>query len=158
MIRHTLLALLCLLLAACHVVPKHYEDDRVYVVNHQVFIRHADKLTPAEFAETERYYTAPHLDDAERRALRWRVGLESADFVTTIIGLSSGCVEANPLFGARPGYGVILAAKAIPAWMAYSHAKRSPEAFSSARVTKRGNYVIGGVVLWNLYTLSRGCV
>lgn len=157
MIRAAALLITLALLAACATRPMQYEDDDVIIVKGIVLLKHPDRRTPENIREVTDHYTKPVLDDAERRALRWRAGFETADFITTVVGLNMGCSESNPLLGKSPAVGWIVAAKVIPTLIAYRHAKASPAAFSSARKTRQGNCVMGGVVAWNLYMLSRGC-
>lgn len=147
-----------LLLASCHSIPKHYEDEKVYVIDHKVYIRHSDKLTEEELKQVKKDYTEPYLDENEERALKGRGVADALDVATTVVGLNIGCVEKNPLLGTNPSVGVIVAVKGLGYWMTYSHAKASPKMFSSAKQLKNDNYILFGVVAWNLYQISQGCI
>ena len=98
---------LLIFLSACHVIPKHYENDKVYVIDHKVYIRHSDKLNEEELKQVKKDYTEPYLDENEERALKGRMFGEAADLVTTAVGFSKGCMEANPIVGTNI-YNVIL--------------------------------------------------
>lgn len=159
MIRNTLTLLLFLIMiTGCHSIPKHYEDENVYVVDHKVYIRHSDKLTEQQYQEVVDTYTKPYMDDNEKKALKHRRIADGADVVTTLIGMNLGCREVNPLVGSKPGLPILLVVKGAGYWMTYSHAKASPKAFSSAKKLKNDNYILFGVVTWNLYQLSQGCI
>lgn len=149
--------ILALMLTGCSVIPKHYEDENVYVIKHKVYIRHVDKLTPEQIKQVEKDYTQPYLDDYEKKALRGRLLGEGSDLATTVVGLAIGCVEANPLV-AGGGLPAIVAAKGLGYWSARSYAKASPKAFSSAKATKKGNYILFGTAAWNIYMISQGCI
>lgn len=157
MIRNTLTLLLFLIMiTGCHSIPKHYEDENVYVINHKVYIRHVDKLTDEQKDQVVKDYTAPYLDEAEKRALKGRAIGEAGDLITTAIGFSKGCVEANPIVG-NSMINVVIA-KGVGYYTARQYAKASPKMFSSAKKLKNGNYILFGVVAWNLYTISQGCI
>jgi hypothetical protein len=150
------LVLATVFLTGCHVIPKHYEDENVYVVNHKGYIRHADKLTAEQKEQVEKDYTAPFLDENEKKALKGRAFGEAGDLITTAIGFSKGCVEANPIVGTSMVNVVLV--KGVGYYTARQYAKASPKMFSSAKQLKNGNYILFGVVAWNLYQISQGCI
>lgn len=147
---------LLIFLSACHVIPKHYEDDKVYVIDHKVYIRHTDKLTTEELEQVKEDYTEPYLDDNEKKALRGRMFGEAADLVTTAVGFSKGCMEANPIVGTNI-YNVVLV-KGLGYYTARQYAKASPKMFSSAKKLKTGKYILFGAAVWNIYQISQGCL
>lgn len=147
---------LLIFLSACHVIPKHYEDDKVYAIDHKVYIRHSDKLNEEELKQVKKDYTEPYLDENEEMALKGRMFGEAADLVTTAVGFSKGCMEANPIVGTNI-YNVILV-KGIGYYTAKQYAKASPKMFNSAKKLKTGNYILFGTAMWNIYQISQGCL
>lgn len=147
-----------ILLNGCHSIPKHYEDEKVYVIDHKVYIRHSDKLTEDELKQVKKDYTEPYLDENEERALKGRGVADALDVATTVVGLNLGCAEQNPLLGKNPSVVSLLIIKGAGYWMTYSHAKSSPKMFSSAKKLKNGNYILFGTVVWNIYQISQGCL
>ena len=150
------LILSAMFLMGCHTTPKHYEDDKVYVIDHKVYIRYSDKLNEEELKQVKKDYTEPYLDENEERALKGRMFGEAADLVTTAVGFSKGCMEANPIVGTNI-YNVILV-KGIGYYTAKQYAKASPKMFSSAKKLKTGNYILFGTAMWNIYQISQGCL
>jgi hypothetical protein len=149
--------ILALLLGACHTIPKNFEDENVFVIKHKVYIRHVDKITEEQKEQIRKDYTEPHLDEEEKKALKGRMFGEGADLATTLVGIGLGCVEANPLV-AWGGVPAIIASKGLGYWSAKNYAKATPKAFSSAKKTKKGNYVLYGAGAWNMLMIAQGCV
>lgn len=149
--------LLAALLSSCAAIPKDYEDNNVFVVNHKVYIRSPEKMSKEKYQWVVDHYTKPVVDAREKKALKGRRVADVADVVVTAVALKAGCSEMNPLVGSSPNIGVMLAAKGLSYWITYQAVKASPAAFSSAKEVKTGNYILFGAVAWNLYLVSQGC-
>lgn len=135
-------------LAGCASVPRQFEDDRVILLDGVAWVKDADGKTAAEINAIASEYTRPVLDEAERKACRRVLWGQGADLVTTGIGMSLGCAEANPLFGGN--IAAVIAVKAYIMLACEAQAERTPLMFSMAHTANWTAGIGAGAAAWNL--------
>lgn len=144
--------LIALILAGCASTPKQFEDDRVIVLEGRAWVKDVDGMTRPQIEAIAAEYTTPVFDDAERAAYKRMLWGQGADAATTIIGISMGCRELNPI---GP-----VGAIALKVWAAHwyrNEAGRTPRMFSVSKAVNTSALIGGSAALWNLTQVVGGC-
>lgn len=141
-----------LLVAGCASVPKQYEDERVIVLEGRAWVKDADTKTAAEIDAIASDYTVPVLDEAERKACNRVLWGQGADLVTTGVGLALGCTEANPLYAGN--IGAVVVVKVYMMAVCREQARRTPKAFSMAKMHNWSAGIGAGAAIWNITQLG----